>query len=263
MSHRLKFGIAAGTLGLGVATLAMVGTGAFASFTGQVKDDTSITAGTFHLSIPAADPSAVFDPAPATVTPATWDPVLTADGFAISPGTTNTVTITQTNADPSSKYVYDFTVFDSGTLSGVVNKLVYQPSSSLNSLMAYANVEVEECVHNNGACQSVRTTLNVTTGWQPVSYAPTNSPSPPPAPPYPADAAHTLIFRYPGGDGLNGFLNPNSVQGASNGNPGNLKSEDSGWITYRVIVTFTQTNIPNSAQGQGFSFTLTATGINI
>jgi predicted ribosomally synthesized peptide with SipW-like signal peptide len=246
MNRPVKLGMAAGTLGLGVATLALVGTGAFASFTAQVKDNTSITSGTFHMK--AFDPLAYAHDPLIGVTPGT---------ATVAGGTTNSVTFTQTNADPTATYKYQFTVYDSGSLSGVVNKLVYAPTSTPNTLMDHATILVEQCVHNTVTCSAVRTTLGNTTGWTKLTSHPTPYAHGSPPATFPAYESQTLPYVTPTGHSLNGFLNPNHTTGATT-----LAEEDSGWVTYRVIVSFSPTT-PNGAEGQTFSFSLSATGHNI
>jgi predicted ribosomally synthesized peptide with SipW-like signal peptide len=259
MSHHLKWLAAAGTLGVGVATLALVGTGTFAGYTAQVHDDTSITSGTFTLAVihPLTDPvdaNVVTDPT-LYLEESDAPPTLTS-------GNTNTVTFTQTTVDPSAKSVFQFTVYDTGSIPGIVDHLAYTPTTSANTLMDYARITVEECVHNDGTCQAVRSTLTKTTGWVPMTDVGYPASATVPPPPFAATGSYTFDAKSSTGNGLNGFLNPGDTLSGGTGPTGlNTHGHGTGWITYRVILTFTPA-IPNGAQGQSFSFSLTPKGTN-
>lgn len=234
MASRMKIGLAAGALGIGVTTLSLVGSGVTANFTAAVKDNQSLTSGDFHLQA-IEGLTYAHDPHYAPATPGTVT-ISTTSG-------TSKVTFTQTNANPNDTYKYQFTVYDSGTLKGEATTVVYTPTSTPNSLMDSAVITVEQCKATTG-CSATRAKLTKTTNWVPLSSQSVGTA------PFAAYTTQTLHFKAGTGSGLNGFLATNTPT---------LKTISQGWISYRVIVTFLPTT-PNSAENQAFTFNLSVTG---
>lgn len=253
MSRGLKFGLGAGVLSIGAATMALVGTGTFASFTGQVKYNETVTAGDFHLQAahvtdPITDPNA-------TSWPQGFQ--LATDAATIrTVNGTSVVTVTQPTADPAATYRYTFYAYDSGTLPGQITTVKYTPTSATNTLMSHALITVLEH-KSTGSFNTARTTAN-TTGFSALTNVGYPASLTVPPPPFAATGSYTFSHRSTSGNGLNGFLQPNTLT-TTTGIP---KSESQGWIEYRVIVSFTTANITNAAENQHFKFQITFTGRN-
>jgi predicted ribosomally synthesized peptide with SipW-like signal peptide len=248
MNSRLKIGAAAGTIGIGVATLALVGTGTFASFTGQVGDNTQITAGKFHMQVASAhDP--ISDPAPTGVTPSTWHPTLTQDAVQITTtGATQTakVTFTETNGNPDATYQFTVVVYNSGTLAGSVTTVVYTPTSS-NALTSNASVVVEQSELDHNHTNTYETTYPMV---QTNPHTPRHSVLPVATATFSGTKTEHLHFTS-GTGSLDGYIQPNTHTLQANTTEAAMK--------YTIIVSFAKST-PNTAQGETYSFHLTFTG---
>ena len=245
---RTRLLLAAGAVG--AATLGLVGTGSFASFTSTVAGTNSITSGTFQLQAePAGTPTvsgplvgdAINGGQPTQNLVATSEPTVTGQG--------NTLAYTLANAAPGDAYSYTFNVYDVGTLQGQVDTITYSPGSQGTALEAQMTVEVQEQV--NGT-------------WTDVHNSSASGAS---GSPLPASQAHTYYLDYSFGPA---FLQPNTL--SSSGTPSYTGEEASA--TFRVVFTFLDpTTNPNSsfdnhvvnqntAEGISAAPTITVNGTN-
>lgn len=211
---------------VGAATLGLVGTGSFASFTSTVAGSNSITTGTFKLQAePAGSPQVsgplVYDAInggqPTQSLTATAEPTVTGQG--------NSLAYTLANAAPGDTYSYTFNVYDVGTLQGQVDTLTYAPSSAGIPLEQQMTVEVQKMV--NGSWTDIHNSSD--SGASGVAL--------------PASQPHTYYLDYSFGPA---FLQPNTL--TSSGTPTYNGEESSA--SFRVVFTFLNpTTNPNSSTG--------------
>lgn len=223
MVSRLALAIGA----VGAATLGLVGTGSFASFTSTVTGTNSITTGTFQLQ---AEP----DGAPTVTGQLIGDATnggqptqsLTATAEPTVVGQGNALNYSLTNASPGDTYTYGFSVYDVGTLQGQVDTIGYAPGSSGTALLGQMTVAVQEYV--NGAWTDIHNSSNDGSAGTPL----------------PANEPHTYYLDYSFGPG---FLQPNTL--SPTGTPSYTGEESS--VSYRVVFDFLNpTTNPNSSIGQ-------------
>jgi len=149
-----RLSLAAGALG--VASLAFVGVGSYASFTSQVVGNNKIETGTFQLEAVASKSHP-----PSTSGEDAFDAVnydSNKGTLTIGPEPTvneegNTLSYTIPNANPGDTYTYHFSVYDVGSLQGQVNEVKYQPDlsgSTQAALLRDFTVTVLEYIPNNG-----------------------------------------------------------------------------------------------------------------
>jgi len=224
MISRFHMALAAGVAG--IATLALVGTGAVADFTDSVTSTNVVTSGNFALAA-APGPATVNDPN---------NGVTNVSPSYLSAGTVttskNTVAYHMANADPAATYTYQFSVTDPGTLPGEIDNVVYtpmaNPSSDQSALLD--NMYVEVAVSQNGKWVPLTTTNG---GPEHVS----------------ASAPATFDMYYGTDSNETDFINP-----SDSSNPFSKTQ------TYQVTVTFNNGAIPNGAEGQTVSSTLMLNG---
>lgn len=215
--------MAIGTLGVGA--LALIGAGSFASFTGQANVNTNITSGTFSLAVVPGSPS-VGD---------------LINGQSLTPGTlsvynSNTLTYVLKNADPGHTYTIPFTVYDNGSLPGVVNSISYTPGSNAGSALA-SDMTISLCYVQGNSCLPI-STPNVSPGPSSITTG---------------NVGATFDTINGGGDGLTNFLGSNPTNGTT--------STGGGWpnVTYRITEKFNGSST-NAAQGENITQTFTING---
>lgn len=206
------------------ATVALTGTGTFASFTSSVSADNSFKTGTFQLeALPTGTPT-VSGPLIGDANPtgqpkqgdsATPEPAVTGEG--------NTLSYSLANASPGDTYTYEFTTYDVGTLQGQINTITYQPGSEGRPLLNDMTVEVQEQV--NGV-------------WTPIHTTTGNGA---PGVPENANGAYTFYLDYSFGPA---FLQPNTLV---NGKPTWTGDGELG-ATFRVVFSINE-SAGNSVEG--------------
>jgi predicted ribosomally synthesized peptide with SipW-like signal peptide len=220
MISRFHMALAAGVAG--IATLALVGTGAAASFTDSVTSTNTITSGNFQLTAEKGS-AAVNDPNNGV------NPYLNAGNITTSK---NTVSYTMTNADPAATYTYQFSVEDTGTLPGEIDNVVYTPmaSPSAGQSALLDNMYIQVAVLQHGKWVPLTTTHN---GPENVS----------------ASAPATFDMYYDTDNNETDFINPSDST-----NPFSQTQ------TYQVTVTFNNGTITNAAELQTVTSTLMLNG---
>ncbi len=219
MLSRLALAVGA----VGAATLGLVGTGSFASFTSSVTGTNAITTGTFQLQAEPAGPPTVAGPLigdainggqPAQSLTATAEPTVVGQGNALS--------YSLTNANPGDTYTYGFNVYDVGTLQGQVDTISYAPGSSGTQLLSQMTVVVQEDLNNI---------------WTDVHNSSSDGSA---GVPLTAAAPHTYYLDYSFGPS---FLQPNSLTASG----AKYTGEESS-ASYRVVFDFLNpTTNPNSS----------------
>ena len=219
MLSRLALAVGA----VGAATLGLVGTGSFASFTSSVTGTNAITTGTFQLQAEPAGPPTVAGPLivdainggqPAQSLTATAEPTA-VQGNALS--------YSLTNANPGDTYTYGFNVYDVGTLQGQVDTISYAPGSSGTQLLSQMTVVVQEDLNNI---------------WTDVHNSSSSGSA---GVPLTAAAPHTYYLDYSFGPS---FLQPNTLPTSG---VANYTGEESS-ASYRVVFDFLNpTTNPNSS----------------
>jgi len=231
--------LAAG-VSLGVGTLALVGTGTFAGLTGQVPVNASITSGTFKLSAVAGTPQVNKGNGQATLTSGS----LTA-AQVTKTGEGATLTYTLSNADPGHTYTIPFTVYDTGSLPGIVTSITYTPSGTTSSLAKNLTISV---------CWSFGT-LATPANCKPI-YGPQT-----PAPQKDSTTGATA-FRFektgPGDNNLTNYLRSNPYK------QGNTVT-DTGHssLTYEIVEHYSYTGATNTTEGKKTTQTFTVNGHNV
>ena len=220
MLSRLALAVGA----VGAATLGLVGTGSFASFTSSVTGTNAITTGTFQLQAEPAGPPTVAGPLigdainggqPAQSLTATAEPTVVGQGNALS--------YSLTNANPGDTYTYGFNVYDVGTLQGQVDTISYAPGSSGTQLLSQMTVVVQEDL--NGTWTDVHNSSSSGSAGVPLTAA----------------APHTYYLDYSFGPS---FLQPNTLSASG---VANYTGEESS-ASYRVVFDFLNpTTNPNSS----------------
>lgn len=243
MLSRLTFATAA----LGVASLAFVGVGSYASFTSSATVNNSIKTGTFQL-----------EALPSTFTCGTKKATVCASGPLIgdavnggqpvqsfNAGTEpavpsgNTLSYSLTNANPGDTYTYQFTVYDVGTLQGQINTITYSPSGS-SALAKDTTVTVQEYISGKWT--------DVHTASQEGADGGANGI------PVTAAAVHTFKLDYSFGPS---FLQPNTL----NSGVETYKGEESS-ATYRVVFHISNAGATNALQGASAGATVSVNGTN-
>lgn len=144
-----RLSLAAGALG--VASLAFVGVGSYASFTSQVVGNNKIETGTFQLEAVASGshpPNTHGEDAADAVNYSTNKGSLSIGDEPTVTGEGNTLSYTIPNANPGDTYDYHFSVYDVGTLQGQVNEVKYVPQNG--AVLSDFTVTVLEFIPNNG-----------------------------------------------------------------------------------------------------------------
>ncbi|MHB1510807.1 MAG: SipW-dependent-type signal peptide-containing protein [Acidimicrobiales bacterium] len=226
-----RVSLAAGALGVGALTLALVGPGSFASFTSSVTGNNSITSGTFQLqALPSGSPTvsgpligdAINGGQPSQSLSQSAEPSVVGQG--------NTLSYSLANANPGDTYTYAFSVYDVGSLQGQVNTITYNPGSTGTALEGQMTVALQEDV--NGTWTDVHTTAQEK-ACEGCGSA---------GSPLPANGSYTYNLDYGFGPS---FLQPNTI---TNGVASYNGEEASA--TYRVQLSFLDpSGSQNSVEG--------------
>jgi predicted ribosomally synthesized peptide with SipW-like signal peptide len=240
-----RFSLAAGALGVGALTLALVGPGSFASFTSSVTANNSITSGTFQLeALPSGSPTVSGPLIGDAINGGQPSQSLTPSPEPSVVGQGNTLSYSLANANPGDAYTYAFSVYDVGTLQGQVNTITYNAGSTGTALEGQMTVEVQEYV--GGTWTDVHT----------VSEA--NSCGGCSGSPLPANGSYTYMLNYSFGPS---FLQPNTITGGGASYTGEEAS-----ATYRVVFSFldpsTSQNSVEGSNGGTATPTITVNGTN-
>jgi len=229
--------LAAG-VSLGVGTLALVGTGTFAGLTGQVPVKASITSGTFMLSAKPGTPTMTLNNGQyptQTATPLSAGTLTATTVTTRVNGEGTTLTYTLSNADPGHTYTIPFTVYDTGSLPGLVTSIKYTPGGTTS--LAH-NLTISICYVTGGSCRTiygpnVKPQIDSTTG---------------------ATAAN---FDSQGGDmNLTNFLGSNPTMGATSIEGGHSSQ------TYEIVEHYSYTGATNATGGKTTTQTFTVMGHN-
>lgn len=223
MASRPYLAISAAVIGAGL--LASVATGADASFTNAISSHNVVTSGTFALKASNASASASDPQNGVTLT----QPTATIANQAGAPDTL--VNFSASNVDPAGTYTYQFNVYDSGSLPGVIDSITYTPGTN-NALQDNATIELMDL--NNG---HILTNAN----GGPSTFA--------------ASDKVTFNTLYGTGNGLTDFVQPNPSD------TGTIGGE--AMTSYKMIITFNNATIPNSAEGETATSSLTVNGHNV
>jgi len=195
---------------LGILSLVFVQSGSFASFTSTANVDSKISTGNFSLGVmpnPAVSVSGVdsFDANYATNNGSS------VSGDSLSSVSSNKLQLNLANLTPGDSYTYSFNVWDSGTIQGLVNNIVYtpqaNPNTNQNSLEGDLTVKVYDAQGN---------LLGTTPGNQSYTFS-TNG--------------------YKGTPPNGNYFGPDFIQPEKNGDttiPGSFE----GFATYKVVITY-------------------------
>jgi len=233
--------LAAG-VSLGVGTLALVGTGTFAGLTGQVPVSAKVTSGTFKLSAVAGTPTVTyFNGQTPTLAGGTANALPAGTLNAANVTTTvngegTTLTYTLSNADPGHTYTIPFTVYDTGSLPGLVTSIKYAPGGTTSLAR---NLTISICYVTGGSCKTI--------------YGPNVTPQ--------IDSttgATAATFDSQGGDvNLTNFLGSNPTMGATSIEGGHPSQ------TYEIVEHYSYTGATNATGGKTTTQTFTVMGHNI
>jgi len=223
--------LAAG-VSLGVGSLALVGTGTFADMMGRVPVSASITSGTFKLSATAGTPS---------VTKTNGQTALTSGSLTATTVTTTvngegtTLAYTLSNADPGHTYTIPFTVYDTGSLPGLVTSIAYTPGGT--TTLAH-NLTISICYVTGTSCHTI--------------YGPNVSPQI-----QSTTGATAATFDSRGGDvNLTNFLGSNPTMGTTSTEGGHPSQ------TYEIVEHYSNT-ATNATAKKTTTQTFTVMGHNI
>lgn len=213
---------------LGVAALAFVGTGSYATFTSNISASNSIKSGTFQLQAVAGTTSvsgpliggANAEGQPTQNETVTPEPTVTGMG--------NTLSYSLANASPGDTYSYTFTVYDVGTLQGQVNQISYAPNlanANAAGQQLLKNTTIEISVDENGTFEPL---VDQNSGGSDQTG--------------PLSASMPEVFQASYNVGPN-FLQPNTL--SASGTPSYTGDENS--VTYEVTYSISS-SAGNSAE---------------
>jgi len=197
---------------LGILSLVFVQSGSFASFTATANVASKITTGNFSLGVmpnPGVLVSGVdsFDANYATNNGSS----VKGDNLVNSPNQQNKLELSLANLTPGNTYTYSFNVWDSGTIQGLVNNIVYtpqpNPSTNQNSLEGALTVKIYDGQGN---------LLGSTAGNQSSTFS-------------------TSGYKgtYPNGN----YFGPDFIQPEHNGNT-TIPGSGEGFATYKVVISY-------------------------
>jgi predicted ribosomally synthesized peptide with SipW-like signal peptide len=197
---------------LGILSLVLVQTGSFASFTATANVSSKITTGNFSLGV-LPNPNVLvtgvdsFDANYATNNGSS----VVGDSLANFPNQPNKLELNLANLTPGDTYTYSFNVWDSGTIQGLVNNIVYtpQPNPNVNqySLEGDLTIQVFDGQGN---------LLGSTTGNKGYTFS-TNG----------------YKGTYPNGN----YFGPDFIQPEKNGDT-TIPGSGEGFATYKVVITY-------------------------
>jgi len=230
--------LAAG-VSLGVGTLALVGTGTFAGLTGQVPVSAKVTSGTFTLSAVAGTP---------TVTKANGQTTLTSGKLIAANvntkvnGEGTTLTYTLSNADPGHTYTIPFTVYDTGSLPGLVTSITYTPGGTTSLAK---NLTISAC----WSFGPTGKTCHQIYGPQTPSSSQKDSTT--------GAAAFTFEKTGTGTNSLTNYLGSNPRKGATSTGGGHPS------LTYEIVETYSYSGATNTTGGKTTTQKFTVNGHNV
>jgi len=197
---------------LGILSLVFVQSGSFASFTSTANVASKITTGNFSLGI-MPNPSVLvngvdsFDANYAINNGAS----VNGDSLANYNNQPNKLELNLANLTPGNTYTYSFNVWDSGTIQGLVNNIVYtpqpNPSTNQNSLEGALTIKIYDGQDN---------LLGSTTGNKSYTFS-------------------TSGYKgtYPNGN----YFGPDFIQPEHNGNT-IIPGSGEGFATYKVVISY-------------------------
>lgn len=191
---------------LGILSLVFVQTGSFASFTSTANVSSSIKTGTFSLGV-------IPDSNSATVTGVdSFDANYASQaGGSLVNLSSNTLKLDLGYLTPGDTYTYTFNVWDSGTLQGLVNNIVYSPSAKANPSQYALEKDLTIKIYDGQGNLLGTTTGNSSYTFNTNGYKGT----------------------YPNGN----YFGPDFVQPEPNGHT-TIQGSAEGYATYKLVVTY-------------------------
>lgn len=235
--------LVAGGVSLGIGALALAGTGTFAGLTGQVPTSAKVTSGTFTLSATAGTPSVNTINGQTLTAGALTD----ANVTTTVNGEGTTLTYTLSNADSGHTYTIPFTVYDTGSLPGLVTSIRFTPGGS-TSLAHNLTISIcwsfgatgAGCHPIYGPHTTVPTQMDSTTGARAFTFEKTG----------------------PGDNNLTNYLGSNPSEGSTSTGGGHPS------LTYEIVETYGSatpgmTHVTNATGGKSTTQTFTVMGHNV
>lgn len=191
---------------LGILSLVFVQSGSFASFTASAAVNNKITTGNFSLGvIPNSNQVSVsgvdsFDANYASK----------AGGSLVNLNR-NTLQLNVGLLNPGITYTYSFNVWDSGTIQGLVNNIVYVPTPNVNSNQWALEKALSVSIYNGQGDLLGTTTGNLSHTFSTSGYKGT----------------------YPNGN----YFGPDFLQPEPNGNT-TIQGSGEGFATYKVVISY-------------------------
>jgi len=197
---------------LGILSLVFIQSGSFASFTSAANVDSKISTGNFSLSVmpnPNVLVSGVdsFDANYAT----NHGTSVAGDSLGQYGNQANKLELNLANLTPGDSYTYSFNVWDSGTIQGLVNNIVYTPQANPSTDQASLEADLTVQVYDGGG-----NLLGTTTGNQSYTFS-TNG----------------YKGTYPNGN----YFGPDFIQPEKNGDT-TIPGSGEGFAAYKVVVTY-------------------------
>lgn len=196
---------------LGILSLIFVQSGSFASFTSNATVNNKITTGNFSLSV-MPNPNVLVSGVDAFDANYATSNGSSVNGDSLMNVGPNVLQLNLANLTPGDTYTYSFNVWDSGTIQGLVNNIVYTPQANANpnqqSLEKSLNIKVYDGQGN---------LLGSTTANQNYTFS-------------------TSGYKgvYPNGS----YFGPDFLQPEKNGNT-IIPGSGEGFATYKVVITYT------------------------
>ncbi len=195
---------------LGILSLVFVQSGSFASFTSTANVDSKISTGNFSLSV-MPNPGVLVNGVDSFDANYATNNGSSVIGDGLINTAPNKLQLNLANLTPGDSYTYSFNVWDSGSIQGLVNNIVYtpqnNPDTNQNSLEGALTIKVY-----NGSGDL----LGTTTGNQSATFS-------------------TSGYKgtYPNGN----YFGPDFIQPEKNGDT-TIPGSGEGFATYKVVITY-------------------------
>ena len=195
---------------LGILSLVFVQSGSFASFTSTANVDSKISTGNFSLSV-MPNPGVLVNGVDSFDANYATNNGSSVIGDGLINTAPNKLQLNLANLTPGDSYTYSFNVWDSGSIQGLVNNIVYtpqnNPDTNQNSLEGALTIQVY-----NGSGDL----LGTTTGNQSATFS-------------------TSGYKgtYPNGN----YFGPDFIQPEKNGDT-TIPGSGEGFATYKVVITY-------------------------
>ena len=195
---------------LGILSLVFVQSGSFASFTSTANVDSKISTGNFSLSV-MPNPGVLVNGVDSFDANYATNNGSSVIGDGLINTAPNKLQLNLANLTPGDSYTYSFNVWDSGSIQGLVNNIVYtpqnNPDTNQNSLEGALTIQVY-----NGSGDL----LGTTTGNQSATFS-------------------TSGYKgtYPNGN----YFGLDFIQPEKNGDT-TIPGSGEGFATYKVVITY-------------------------